>query len=91
MKLLSYMAIWVGIFFWFYGTFPLLSKRSVLFKLHGLSISDTLGSMSIIVGLLLQQTREWPLMILALISLAIWNTVLGYVLAYCSSDRGNND
>jgi multicomponent Na+:H+ antiporter subunit G len=25
------------------------------------------------------------LLILALLSLAIWNTMLGYVLAYCSS------
>lgn len=89
MTILSYIAIGIGLFFWFYGTFPLLSKRSVLFKLHSLSISDTLGSMSIIVGLLLRQTPEWPLMILALISLAIWNTVLGYVLAYCSSDGGD--
>lgn len=88
---LSYICIGVGIVFWFWGTFPLLGKRSVLFKLHSLSVADTLGSMSIIFGLLLKIPSEWSLLILALISLVIWNTVLGYVLAYCSSNGGNNE
>ncbi|WP_421659168.1 monovalent cation/H(+) antiporter subunit G [Leptothermofonsia sp. ETS-13] len=82
---LSYCCIGLGIVFWFWGTFPLLGQRSVLFKLHSLSVADTLGSMSIIFGLLLKIPSEWSLLVLALISLAIWNTVLGYVLAYCSS------
>ncbi|WP_254566485.1 monovalent cation/H(+) antiporter subunit G [Oscillatoria sp. HE19RPO] len=88
---LSYGCIGVGIFFWFWGTFPLLGERSVLFKLHALSVSDTLGSMSITIGLLLQIPREWPLILLALISLAIWNTILGYVLAYCSTAQESHD
>ncbi len=83
---LSYVLMGMGILFWFWGTIPLLGQRSVLFKLHSLSVSDTLGSMSLVVGLLLRISREWPLLVLALISLAIWNTVLGYVLAYCSTD-----
>jgi len=82
---LSYLFIGTGLVFWLWGTWPLLGDRSVLFKLHSLSVADTLGSMAMIVGLLLKIPREWPLLILALISLAIWNTVLGYVLAYCSS------
>ncbi|MEA5421317.1 monovalent cation/H(+) antiporter subunit G [Spirulina sp. CCNP1310] len=81
---LSYSLMILGLIFWFWGTLPLVGDRSVLFKLHSLSVSDTLGSMSMIAGLLLKIPREWPLLILALISLAIWNTVLGYVLAYCS-------
>ena len=88
---LSYFCIGVGIVFWFWGTFPLIGDRSILFKLHSLSVADTLGSMLMIIGLLLKIPREWPLLILALISLAIWNTVLGYVLAYCSSRGGNDD
>lgn len=87
---LSYALLGIGIVFWFWGTLPLLGRRSLLFKLHSLSVADTLGSMSIIVGLLLKIPREWPLLVLALISLAIWNTVLGYVLAYCSSSGGEN-
>ncbi|MBE9065753.1 monovalent cation/H(+) antiporter subunit G [Leptolyngbya cf. ectocarpi LEGE 11479] len=82
---LSYGCIGMGLIFWFWGTLPLLGHRSVLFKLHTLSVSDTLGSMIIMVGLLLKIPREWPLLVLALISLAIWNTMLGYVLAYCST------
>jgi multicomponent Na+:H+ antiporter subunit G len=89
--ILGYLCIGIGIIFWFWGTLPLIGKRSVLFKLHSLSVADTLGSMSIICGLLLKIPREWPLLILAIITLAIWNTVLGYVLAYCSSSGGDND
>jgi len=85
---ISYFCIGVGLVFWFWGTWPLLGRRSVLFKLHSLSVADTLGSMAIVAGLLLQIPREWPLLLLALVSLAIWNTVLGYVLAYCST-RGD--
>ncbi|ELS00442.1 multisubunit Na+/H+ antiporter, MnhG subunit [Xenococcus sp. PCC 7305] len=84
-EILSYSCIVVGIIFWFWGTLPLIGNRSVLFKLHSLSVSDTLGSMIIVIGLLLRIPNEWPLLLLAIITLAIWNTVLGYVLAYCSS------
>ena len=86
---LSYFCIIIGLIFWFWGTFPLVGDRSVLYKLHSLSVADTLGSMSIIFGLFLKIPSEWPLLILAIISLAIWNTVLGYVLAYCSSSDEN--
>ncbi len=86
---LSYFCIIVGLIFWFWGTIPLVGDRSVLYKLHSLSVADTLGSMSIIFGLFLKIPSEWPLLILAIISLAIWNTVLGYVLAYCSSSDEN--
>lgn len=91
LDVISYTCIGIGIVFWFWGTFPLLGKRSVLFKLHSLSVADTLGSMSIVVGLLIKIPNEWPLLILAIICLGIWNTVLGYVLAYCSTTGGNNE
>ena len=88
---LSYSCIAIGIVFWIWGTFHLVSNRSVLFKLHGLSVADTLGSMIIIIGLLLKIPSEWPLLILGIISLAIWNTMLGYVLAYCSTQEAKNE
>jgi multicomponent Na+:H+ antiporter subunit G len=90
-EILSYSWMVIGIIFWFWGTLPLIGNRSVLFKLHSLSVADTLGSISIIIGLLLKIPSEWPLLLLAIITLAIWNTVLGYVLAYCSSSGGKND
>lgn len=84
---LSYVLFAIGVLFWLWGTAPLIGDRSILFKLHSLSVSDTLGSMSIMIGLLLRIPREWPLLVLALISLAIWNTILGYVLAFCSQRK----
>jgi multicomponent Na+:H+ antiporter subunit G len=89
--ILSYTCMGVGIVFWFWGTSYLLGRRSVLYKLHTLSVADTLGSIAIVVGLLLKIPNEWPLLILAIISLAIWNTMLGYVLAYCSSSGRKNE
>jgi multicomponent Na+:H+ antiporter subunit G len=88
---MSYFCIGFGLLFWFWGTLPLLGRRSVLFKLHSLSVADTLGSITIVFGLLLKLPSEWPLLILAIISLTLWNTMLGYVLAYCSSSEGNYD
>ncbi|GAB4343670.1 MAG: monovalent cation/H(+) antiporter subunit G [Cyanophyceae cyanobacterium] len=88
---LSNGCIALGLVLWFWGTFPLLGRRSVLFKLHSLSVSDTLGSLTIMVGLLIKIPREWPLLVLALFSLLVWNTVLGYVLAYCSSAEVDHD
>ena len=85
--ILSYSLIIIGIIFWFWGTLPLIGNRSVWFKLHSLSVADTLGSMTIVIGLLLKIPSEWPLLLLAIITLAIWNTVLGYVLAYCVGDQ----
>ncbi len=88
---LSYICMGVGLIFMTWGTSYLLSQRSVLYKLHTLSVADTLGAMLIIVGLLLKIPDTWPWLVLAIISLAIWNTMLGYVLAYCSSRGGNDD
>ncbi|MEM6451909.1 MAG: monovalent cation/H(+) antiporter subunit G [Cyanobacteria bacterium P01_D01_bin.105] len=83
----SFFCLALGALFWVWGSAPLLrssdQQDSILLNLHTLSVSDTLGSMSILVGLLFQLTREWPLLLLALFALAIWNTVLSYVLAYC--------
>lgn len=89
--LLSYLCIGVGIVFWFWGTPALLGDRSVLFKLHSLSVADTLGSMAFIFGLFLKIPREWPLLLLGILSLALWNTMLGYVLAYCSGEEVDRD
>jgi multicomponent Na+:H+ antiporter subunit G len=37
-----------------------------------------------LLGLLLRFNREWPLLLLALLTLFIWDTIFGYVLAACS-------
>ncbi|APB32514.1 hypothetical protein GlitD10_0213 [Gloeomargarita lithophora Alchichica-D10] len=83
-EIASGVCLGVGLILWFWGTPVLLTRRSILFKLHHLSVADTLGSLAFMVGLLLRRPREWPLLLLAVFSLAMWNTVLGYVLAYCA-------
>ncbi|MDX2255773.1 MAG: monovalent cation/H(+) antiporter subunit G [Pseudanabaenaceae cyanobacterium bins.39] len=85
-NLLSYALIVTGLIFWFWGTSNLLKKRSVLFKLHSLSVADTLGSILIVTGLIFLYPSGWPLLLLAIIALTLWNTMLGYVLAHCSSN-----
>jgi len=85
--LISDLLLLFGLVFWLWGTWPLLGRASYLAKLHSLSISDTLGSALIVVGLLLKLPREWPLLSLALLSLVVWNTLFGYVLAVCSLSR----
>lgn len=84
-EILSGVGLGMGLIFWWWGTPVLLTRRSILLKLHHLSVADTLGSMAFMAGLLLRRPREWPLLLLAFLSLVMWNTVLGYVLAYCST------
>lgn len=90
-NIISYTCIGIGIVFWFWGTSHLVSNKSVLFKLHGLSVADTLGSMLIIMGILMKIPSKWPLLVLGIISLAIWNTMLGYVIAHCSTQEVKNE
>jgi multicomponent Na+:H+ antiporter subunit G len=85
-ELTSSFYLAVGVLFWFLGTRTLLKVRPVLVHLHYLSIADTLGSLSIVFGLLFLRPKEWPLLVLAMISLALWNTLLGYVIAYGMTD-----
>lgn len=80
----SILLLLAGLVFWFAGTWPLLGRSSFLRKLHYLGIADTLGSALMVLGLLLRLNRELPLLLLALLSLVIWNTIFGYVLASCS-------
>ena len=89
--ILSYALMVMGIILWYWGTLPLIGKKSVLFKLHSLSVADTLGSIMIMLGVLLKMPSKWNLILLAIITLTIWNTMVGYVIAYCSSSEKKND
>lgn len=84
---LSAVLLASGLVFWFWGTWPLLERQSLLRKLHKLSVADTLGSALILLGLLLRIPQQWPLLCLALVGLVVWNTIFGYVLANCSLSR----
>lgn len=87
MDIITNFCLIIGLIFWLWGTVLILEKRSVLYKLHSLSVADTLGSILIVFALALKIPSELPLLILAIISLALWNTMLGYVLAYCSKNQ----
>jgi multicomponent Na+:H+ antiporter subunit G len=83
-EVLSLGLLGLGLIFWFAGTWPLLGRANFLTKLHYLGVADTLGSALMLLGLLLRFNREWPLLLLALLTLFIWDTIFGYVLAACS-------
>ncbi len=85
--MISLLLLGAGLLLWFWGTWPLLEDVSVLRKLHTLSVADTLGSALMLLGLLLRIPGQWPLLLLALLGLIVWNTIFGYVLASCSRPR----
>lgn len=84
---LSGLLLTLGLLFWFAGSLPLLGRGSYLTKLHYLGVADTLGSALMLLGLLLSFRGPTPLLLLALLSLVVWNTIFGYVLAACSQAR----
>lgn len=83
--MLSLFFMVVGLLFWIWGTAGMLGTRSVAWKLHAMGVADTLGSILIVAGLWIRYPREWPLLLLAILSLAFWNTMLGYVMANCAT------
>ncbi len=79
--LLSYLIIFIGLFFWYWGTTPLLSKKKTLFfKLHTLTVADTVGSSLILLGLILRDSDHWPIISISILTLTLWNTIFGYLL-----------
>lgn len=85
MLFVSYLLIFIGLFFWFWGTFPILKKRnSLLYKLHTLTVADTVGSGLILIGLIIRDPNHWPILTISIITLTLWNTVFGYLIGNLS-------
>lgn len=83
---LSYVLIFIGIVLWFWGSLPILNrKHSLFYKLHTLTVSDTVGSILIMVGLLLRNYEHWAILCIATISLLLWNTFFSYLIATVTS------
>lgn len=81
-NIISYALIIFGIILWFWGTIPILNRRhSLFYKLHTLTVSDTVGSIFIIIGLLIRNHEHWAILSIATISLMLWNTFFSYLLA----------
>ena len=84
---LSTSIICIGLFFWLWGTLPILNRQhSIFYKLHTLTVADSVGSLLIIFALFLRSPQYWPLFLVTAISLSLWNTVLSYILGN-TSDR----
>ena len=81
-NIISYILIVFGNLLWFWGTVPILNKRhSIFYKLHTLTVSDTVGSIFIVIGLLLRDYDHWAILSVATVSLVLWNTFFSYLIA----------
>jgi multicomponent Na+:H+ antiporter subunit G len=79
--ILSILLISLGIALWYWGSLKLVGRRSFLAKIHTLGVSDTLGALFILLGMLVQSLQDWPHMLLAIGAVVFWGTALGMVLA----------
>ncbi len=78
---LSIVLLSGGLLLWFWGSWPLLEQRSLLVRLHKLTVADSLGSLLMMGGLLIRRPDWWPLISLAVLGLLLWSTIFGYVVA----------
>ena len=78
---ISYLLVFVGVFFWLWGTIPILKKKnSLLYKLHTLTVADTVGSGLILIALIIRNPNYWPILSISIVTLTLWNTIFGYLL-----------
>jgi len=81
----SYAILSLGLYFWIWGTLPILNKEhSIFYKLHTLTVADSVGSLLIVVALFLLAPQYWPLLLVTAISLSLWNTIFSYILGNIS-------
>lgn len=85
MTTISFILMLIGLLFWLWGTLPIMNRQhSIFYKLHTLTVSDSVGALLILLALLLRTPQYWPLLLVAAISLSLWNTVFSYILANIS-------
>ena len=78
---ISYLLVFLGVFFWLWGTIPILNKKnSLLYKLHTLTVADTVGSGLILISLIIRNPNYWPILLISIVTLTLWNTIFGYLL-----------
>ena len=83
---ISNLLIGIGLFLWFLGTIPVLNKlHNFLYKLHAFTVSDTVGSVFIVMGLFVYSPHQWPILSVVTISFVLWNTIFSYLLAVLSN------
>ena len=85
LNLLSLAILFVGLIFWLWGTLPILNREhSIFYKLHTLTVSDSVGSLLILLSLLIRAPQYWPIFVVTAISLSLWNTVFSYIIGNIS-------
>lgn len=89
MLIASQFLLFIGLLFWLWGTLPILNRNhSIFYKLHTLTVADSVGSLLILTALLIRSPQYWPLFLVTAISLSLWNTVFSYILGNIS-DRAS--
>ena len=79
---ISLILICAGTVLWIWGSIPLIMRnKHLLFRIHTLTVSDTLGSILIVLGLIVHSTSKWPLLFLGLLSIILWNATFSIVLS----------
>ena len=93
--ILSIILISVGVFLWLWGAFQLARKRKILWKIHALGAADTIGTLLILTGALIQSRENWPHMLLAGGAVIFWGTTFSFTLARLGGEdedqEGSND
>ena len=85
LNLLSYAILFIGLIFWLWGTLPIVNREhSIFYKLHTLTVSDSVGSLLILLALLIRAPQYWPIFLVTAISLSLWNTVFSYIIGNIS-------
>ena len=85
LNLLSLAILFVGLIFWLWGTLPIVNREhSIFYKLHTLTVSDSVGSLLILLALLIRAPQYWPIFVVTAISLSLWNTIFSYIIGNIS-------
>ena len=85
LNLLSFAILFIGLIFWLWGTLPIVNREhSIFYKLHTLTVSDSVGSLLILLALLIRAPQYWPIFLVTAISLSLWITVFSYIIGNIS-------
>lgn len=89
--MISIVLISVGIVLWLWGSAQLLTKRKLLWKIHAMGAVDTIGTLFILVGALVQSLENWPHILLAAGAVIFWGTTFSFSLARLGGNHKEGD
>lgn len=89
--ILSILFISIGIVLWCWGSFQFMAKRNLLWKIHALGAVDTIGTVFILLGALIQSLENWPHILLAAGAVIFWGTTFSFTIARLSDAQNERD